>query len=278
MPENDSMSQARGEVPLEHPAASDQTAGTIAPAWHTVVLVAGIVALSIFSKTQLSSVHRVPGRLLTYGETAFMEILMLGWVALGLRLRRVPFRTLFGHVTKGLRGLGLDLGIAILFWIGSLSILGTLGVLWTGVNLAIRHKHLPIQAGQPLEPSTEERQTVQTLERLAPANNTEVACWVLLCLLAGFIEEAVFRGYLQRQFTAWAHGGVAAGVVFSALLFGGAHGYQGARNMALLAVFGVLFSLLAIFRRSLRPGIFAHGWHDMIAGLALAALRSHHLV
>jgi hypothetical protein len=48
--------------------------------------------------------------------------------------------------------------------------------------------------------------------------------------------------------------------------------------MVLLAVFGALFSVLAIFRRGLRAGIFAHSWHDLIAGLALAFLRAHHLL
>ena len=64
------------------------------------------------------------------------------------------------------------------------------------------------------------------------------------------------------------------GVAHVCIDFGSAHGYQGARNMVMLAVFGVFFSLLALFRRSLRAGIFAHGWHDMIAGLALAAQRA----
>ena len=104
-----------------------------------------------------------------------------------------------------------------------------------------------------------------------------MAAWALLCVVAGVVEEIVFRGYLQRQFAAWARGAAAAGVVFSALVFGAAHGYEGLRNMVLLAVFGVLFSLLALYRRSLRAGIFAHSWHDLIAGLALAFLRSHHL-
>jgi uncharacterized protein len=67
-------------------------------------------------------------------------------------------------------------------------------------------------------------------------------------------------------------------VVFSAILFGAAHGYQGTRNMVLLAVFGALFSVLAIWRRSLRDGIFAHSWHDLIAGLTLAFLRAHHFI
>ncbi len=47
--------------------------------------------------------------------------------------------------------------------------------------------------------------------------------------------------------------------------------------MVLLAVFGVLFSLLALYRRSLRAGLFAHVWHDLFAGLALALLRSSHI-
>jgi membrane protease YdiL (CAAX protease family) len=92
----------------------------------------------------------------------------------------------------------------------------------------------------------------------------------MLCLLVGFVEETVFRGYLQRQFIGWARGGLATGVLASAVVFGSAHGYQGARNMVLLAVFGVLFSL--------RAGIFAHAWHDFIAGLALALLRSRHIL
>ena len=67
-------------------------------------------------------------------------------------------------------------------------------------------------------------------------------------------------------------------VVFSSLVFGAAHVYQGVRNMVLLVVFGVPFSLLAIFRGSLRAVIFAHSWHDLIAGLTLALLQSRHLL
>jgi hypothetical protein len=48
--------------------------------------------------------------------------------------------------------------------------------------------------------------------------------------------------------------------------------------MVLITVFGVLFSLLALYRRSLRAGIFAHAWHDLIAGLAISLLRSNHVI
>jgi hypothetical protein len=100
----------------------------------------------------------------------------------------------------------------------------------------------------------------------------------LLCIIAGFTEETIFRGYFQRQFIAWSRGSIVAGVAFSALLFGSAHGYQGVRNMVMLSVFGVLFSLLSLFRRNIRAGIIAHSWHDLIAGLALAFLKMHHLI
>ena len=248
---------------------------SLAPAWHTMGLIGGIVSLSVGGSSQL---HHVSSRLLTYGTTAALELVMLGWVALGLWLRKIPFLSLFGAMTWNFRGIALDLGIACVFWIGALMVLASVGVAWTGAEYAVTHRHSTAHAGQAMEPNSAEKQNVRILEQLAPATGVEIACWVLLCCLAGTIEEVVFRGYLQQQFTAWAKGGAVWGVVFSAVLFGAAHGYQGTRNMVLLAVFGALFSVLRILRRSLRAGIFAHSWHDLIAGLTLASLRSHRLL
>lgn len=222
--------------------------------------------------------HHTPNRLLTYATTAGMELALLGWVAIGLRLGRTPFRALFGTVGKGFRNAILDFGIAALFWIGALIVLGTMGLLWTSVEYAVSLRH-PTSRTSRVEPFEENhRESLRAVEQLAPSNGAEAACWVLLCCFAGTIEELVFRGYLQAQFTAWAKDEATWGVVFSALLFGAAHGYQGARSMFLLAVFGALFSVLAIVRRNLRAGIFAHSWHDLIAGFALALLRSRHLL
>jgi membrane protease YdiL (CAAX protease family) len=265
-------------IPSEMPLEVLPMPMPVAPAWHTVVLIGGIAALSVAGRLQLAGFNGAPHRLLTYGTTATLELVMLGWVALGLRLRRIPLRSLFGVVEQGFRGIALDLGVACVFWIGSLLILASVGVVWTGAAYALTHRNAPMHGGQPMEPNSAQKENVRILAQLAPASGVEIACWVLLCCLAGTIEEAVFRGYLQRQFTAWAKGGVVWGVVFSAILFGAAHGYQGTRNMVLLAVFGALFSVLAILRRGLRAGIFAHSWHDLIAGLALAFLRSHRLL
>jgi membrane protease YdiL (CAAX protease family) len=261
--------------PRQEPLTNGQT---LAPAWHTVVLIAGILSVSIIGRAQMVAQHHAAHRLLTYATTAGMELLMLGWVALGLRLRRIPLASLFGTVHKGMRGVFADLGIAFAFWIGSLMILGTLGLVWTSVEVAVSQWSALKAGGHAVPFSPNREESVRAIEQLAPADGAEIACWVLLCCLAGTIEEAVFRGYLQHQFTAWTKGGMLWGVVFSSLLFGAAHGYQGVRNMVLLAVFGALFSVLAILRGSLRAGIFAHSWHDMIAGLVLTFLRSRHLL
>ena len=138
--------------------------------------------------------------------------------------------------------------------------------------------HQPQGSGKTLNLTAKNQEALRALEQLAPESGVEIGSWVLLCCVAGTIEEIVFRGYLQSQFTAWIKGSVAWGAVLSALLFGAAHGYQGVRNMVLLAVFGALFSVLAISRRSLRAGIIAHSWHDLIAGLTLAFLRAHRLL
>ncbi len=259
-----SQTTMRGAVPL-------------APAWHTAVLLVAIAAASLHGAS-LAGTQAAPNRLVIYGMTATLEVAMLGWVAFGVRMRGSSLRSLLGAMAGGSRGVMADLGVAFVFWIAVLMILGSLGLMWSGMEDAVMHRQSITQAAHPLAPSPSQQAAIRAVARLAPGNATEAACWILLCLLAGFAEEVVFRGYLQQQFTAWTSGARTAGVVFSALAFGAAHGYQGMRNMVLLAVFGVLFSLLALLRGNLRACIFAHGWHDVIAGLTVSALRAHHLL
>lgn len=283
IPENDLI------LPLKiGPARNSSAPATIAPPWHTLVLVAAIVALSIRSASRLSAAHGPINRFATYGSSAAMEAAMLAWVVVGLRLKKISLRSLLGSFSFNARTIATDLGVALVFWFCSLMVLGTLGIAWSGVEAAVAHRTAAIhragqteqaaQAGGALTPDRARREALRVLAQLAPANNKEIAAWILLCLLVGFVEEVVFRGYLQRQFIAWARGGVAAGVLASAIIFGAAHAYQGVRGMVLLAVFGALFSWLALYRRSLRAGMFAHAWHDLIAGLALALLRSNHVI
>ena len=261
---------------LPSPPASEKThAGPIAPVWHTIVLIAGIILLSVAGAKQMAGPQAQVNRLQTYAFTATTELAMLAWVWFGLRLRKIPFRSLFGSISRSVRSIAIDLGLAIAFWVGSLFVLANIAIIWTLAEAGIKHQAIPLP-GKQITPDPSQQKTIHTLTLLAPTNGAEIAGWIALCILAGIAEELIFRGYLQRQFTGWARGAVVAGVVGSALLFGTAHGYQGARNMVLLSIFGVLFSLLAVFRRSLRPGIFAHAWQDLFAGLLLSLLHSLH--
>lgn len=275
------------ENALTEPVPSEQIPTTtaaerpIAPAWHTIVLIAGIALLSFEGARQLSgtaggAAHE--SRLFTYASTIFSEVLMLAWVYLGMRLRKVPFRTLFGDLSGGIRSFFLDLGIAGLFWIGSVMVLGTINITWFVIEAAVHHRSFFGPHGKPMPANPSQQHLLHTLGSLAPSNGREVLAWAVVCAMAGLIEELVFRGYFQRQFTAWGRGAVAVGVVFSALMFGGAHGYQGIHNMVLLSTFGVLFSIVAVLRGNLRPAIFAHAWNDFIMGLLLMVARARHLI
>lgn len=264
--------------PQPSQSATAEAPRPIAPLWHTIILIAGIAALSVEGAREMSGAHATQEpRLLTYASTAISQLLMLGWVYLGLRLRKVPFRSVLGDLSGGVRSFFLDIGIAAAFWIGSLVVLGSIGITWTVIDLAIHHRAL-LTHGKPIPPDPAQQHLIHTLSALAPSTGWEILAWGGMCMLAGFVEEFVFRGYFQRQFTAWGRGAVAAGVVFSSLLFGAAHGYQGVRNMILLSIFGSLFSLLVVFRRNLRAGMFAHAWHDFFVGLLLAAMRWKHLI
>ncbi len=92
--------------------------------------------------------------------------------------------------------------------------------------------------------------------------------FIVLSSVAGLVEEIIFRGYLQQQFAALT-GNVYIGLIISAIIFGSGHGYEGLKRMVLIAIYGSLFGLLALWRKSLRPGMMAHAWHDSISGVAL---------
>src|SRR6516165_11712872 len=132
----------------------------IAPVWHTVVLILAVVAVSVLG------MYRHPGgaginstnRISSYLQTVFFELVLVGWVAFGLRLRGNSLRSLIGKVSNSIRSIVLDAGIALLFWVGSMMMLATIGVMWLSIQTAITHK--PIiefgPNGQPTVPKTSE--------------------------------------------------------------------------------------------------------------------------
>ena len=155
-------------------------------------------------------------------------------------------RSLFeavGARWPGFSRFAIDVAVAIPFW-----------VVW---DLTARGIH------RLLGPSS-----AKSIDVLLPRTPLEIAVWILVSLTAGFCEEVVFRGYLQTQLRAWTRSAAAA-VILQGVLFGLAHGYQGCKNVVVIAVLGVLYGALAEWRGNVRAGILAHAWSDVYAGLGL---------
>jgi membrane protease YdiL (CAAX protease family) len=294
--------------PVEAPTQLPAQRG-IAPVWHTVVLILAIIGFSFWgsrhadsdSLNPLAPVHRSlahsphnahsnpsdgedPLRLLRYALTGALELGVVAWVAFGLRLRKVPLRSLLGQWPRGLNDITKEAGIAALFWIASMVVLGAASLTWFVVQTQIEKHQEKIQQhnqpGKPSQPKSSEKKQVETVRQLmeiAPANGLEIAAWGALCLIVGFSEELAFRGYLQSQGIALLHR-IPIAIILTSLVFGAAHGYQGIRGMCLIGLYGALFSGIALLRRNLFPGMLAHSWHDFATGLLLALIRSAHLL
>ena len=79
---------------------------------------------------------------------------------------------------------------------------------------------------------------------LLPQGRLESALWIVMSLTAEICEEALFRGYFQRQFMALTRS-AAFGIFLSAATFGAAHAYQGLHHAAQI---GLLAQCLACWR------------------------------
>ena len=242
------------QPPTQPPPPAKQL---LAPVWHTVVIVLVLLANSSLSAWLSSRAMNLGSGTLTekmrigqYLATIALELVLLGFVWIGLRLKQVKIRDLIGGRWDSPEAFLLDVAIAFLFWIIAY---GTLIGLGYALGLA---KPGQIDSAKKLA------------GMLAPHTLAGLGLFVLLSVTAGFVEEIIFRGYLQRQFAALS-GNVYIGLVASALVFGAGHGYEGIRRMILIFVFGTMFGILALWRNSLRPGMMAHGWHDSISGIAL---------
>jgi membrane protease YdiL (CAAX protease family) len=246
--------------PIVAPAAPDKPA-LIAPVWHTLLITALILGNSFVAASKLGAVQSQGSRLLLYGGTFITQLVLFLLVWFGIRLRGVRMRDLIGGKWKTVEAFLLDVGIALGFWFVAILLLAGLRI---ALGLIDLHN---------LQKSVDD--TVRLLGPMAPHTYLEAGFFVLLSVCAGLFEEIIFRGYLQRQFGALGRHAV-VGIVVSAVIFGLGHGYQGARNMVVIAIFGSFFGILAHFRKSLRPGMMTHAFQDSIAGIGLFRLVTRH--
>jgi membrane protease YdiL (CAAX protease family) len=217
---------------------------SIASAGHTAFLllvIAGWSALGYFGAARMRASSN-PHRAATYVLTILWEWAVVGYIAWGLRRRGSSLRELIGGRWNSGKAFLKDLGLAAGFWV-----LAVVVLFFTAIA---------IHAAKP----------AAGVRFMLPQNQLEIFLWILTSLTAGICEEIIFRGYFQKQFCAWT-GNVPAGVLLSATVFGAGHIYQSGKSAVVIGVYGVLFGILAEMRKSLRPGMLTHAWHDGFAGL-----------
>jgi uncharacterized protein len=229
---------------------------------HTFVVIAIMVCVSLLSAKSMDARRDVPnpaGPFAQYLSTLAWLWLLAALCYLGMRARKVRLIEVIGGRWKTFDDFLIDIAIAAGFWITS-------AICLAGVKVALNHGKMTTLSDLP--------EAAKNIAPLIPHTPREIALWIALSVTAGLCEEFVFRGYLQRQFTALTRN-AAAGIALSALVFGVGHLYQGAQQMFIIALYGAMFGTLAFFRRSTRPGMMAHAWQDTLSGLALSFLLPH---
>jgi len=216
----------------------------IAPWWHTLLVLVPIAVGSIASWYQhgLANAH-VPGmssRLSSYITVLVQEwcVVLLIWLA--LKRRGLSIGCLVSGRWQTLGTFFRDLGLAVGFLVVVVPLIGVLVHLIGG-------------------------DANSNVANITPNTVFEVVVWLGLAATGGFCEELVFRGYLTQQFRAWTGSHVFA-ILLQGAVFGLAHGYY-EKVMVLIMVQGWLLGLLAYWRKSLRPGMLAHGLQDSIGGI-----------
>jgi membrane protease YdiL (CAAX protease family) len=192
------------------------------------------------SKTQLVE-HRGSAVPLYLSLIAAQWAMLRFVTAAGLKRTGTRLRDLLGERWTSWRNVARDVAIALAGWAA-----------WTAASTAVERVMGSDSAAG--------------ISSLLPRDPLEVALWIALSLTAGFCEEAIFRGYLQKQFEALT-GSAALAILGQALVFGIAHGYQGVRNMIAITIYGALFGVLAWWRKSLKPGMILHAWTDIVGGI-----------
>lgn len=237
-------------------ATQVRTPQRIAPLWHTLLLIGFLVLYSVAGAKSDHQAVKYQGNALQYTFMMAVEWLVFAYVAWGIRKGGVvTIREVIGGKWEQPEDFLLDFAIAAIFWIASVAVLAA-GAYALGMA----------KGG-----NTNLEEAKRLLGFLVPRTGLEVALWFGVAATAGFCEEFIFRGYVQRQFTVIS-GQAFVGMLVSSIVFGLAHGYEGLKRMLLIAVYGFLFSVLTWLRKSLRPGMLAHAWHDALIGMLLRVL------
>ena len=237
------------EYPVSPPAEGRRKPEPIASWLHLaglLVIGAAVTGLGLLAQRGHAG-GAASGQLASHSQAIpiYLTAIVMDWALFyycwaGVHRRGSSLWSLSGGRWTSWRSVAVDLAIALPFWI-----------VWEGAAYAV---------ATLLGPSS-----AKSVDSLLPHSLFEILLWSATCVTAGICEEIVFRGYLQRQLHALG-GSIAAAVASQGVIFGVFHGYQGWKNVITISVLGILFGLLAAWRKNLRANMIVHAWADFWEG------------
>ena len=222
----------------------------LAPMWHLAAVLLMLMGLTAYNfhllqRANAPGPHTIPNdhtMVRVCADGIAIEWLMLLAVWISVRLSGGRMRDLTGGRWKNWRQFALEIVIAAVFW-----------SLWSGSAELVWHL-----IGRP-------HNRPGGSFHFPPTSPLAIGLWLILSATAGFCEEAIYRGYLQKQFEGITGSGIFA-VLAQAFLFGIGHVYQGYKPVIVITVLGLEYGLLAYWQRHLRCVMLSHAWSDMVAG------------
>ena len=213
------------------------------------LLIMGFLTVSGFRLQHVGSAgaSSTPGQLASHSRAIQNHLIdmavdwaILAYCWIGVAAYGGNLTTLTGGRWTSWRSVFADIAVALPFWI-----------VWELTAYGVH---------QVLGPSR-----ARSITALLPQNSLEILIWVSLSVTAGFCEEIQSRGYLQRQLYALS-GSTLMAVLGQALVFGLGHSYQGWKQVIVISALGILYGMLAAWRRNLRTNMIAHAWADIWEG------------
>jgi uncharacterized protein len=217
--------------------------------WDLALIVAFLAtAVPLMGRRRIQQLMRIPQtnkaeRLALYASTMAFQ-----WLISAIILWRIT--------ADGISAAGLGLRIAHPLLTGAVALALSIVVL---ANQLYSLRHISATAVD------ESNILIQLALKVFPRDAAERLAFFAVVVTVAFCEEWIYRGFVQRMFRDWGSTAV-AGIVGSALLFAGAHLYQGRRGVLSTFSVGLIFSAVRWWTGSLIPSMAAHFAADLAAG------------